>query len=67
MTWTVGTPDITTEPDGGFVLSLPLLLDGTQVADVQGSMTGGGALTIMLITLPGAVPLSSFQAFQQGV
>lgn len=67
MAWSVGTPTITNNPDGGFSMHLPILLDGTEVVDAQGLMAGDGALTITVVTQPGAIPLKSFQAWQQGV
>jgi hypothetical protein len=58
---------MTPDGAGGFSMVIPILLDGVQVSDVEGVMTAGGSLTITLVTMPGAVPLTDFQAWQKGV
>lgn len=66
-TWSIDVPNIvlTNDPDGdgGFTITVPLTLNGSTVADIDGVMTGAGALTITLKLLDGSVPLTGFQAW----
>jgi hypothetical protein len=64
--WSIDTSNIKLTPDGsgGFEISVPLTLNGAHVADIDGTMTPAGGLTIHLRLLSGSVPLTGFQAWQ---
>lgn len=64
-TWSIDAANITltNNADGGFDVDVPLTLNGTTVAEIQGVMTGAGGLTITLHLLSGSVPLTGFQAW----
>jgi hypothetical protein len=64
-TWSIDAANIalTNNDDGGFAVDVPITLDGTKVADIEGVMTGAGNLTITLKLGPDAVPITGFQAW----
>lgn len=63
--WTVDTANIVVDPDGsgGFTLTVPLQVDGVDVADLVATMTDTSSLAVTYKLAETAGALSGFQAW----